>query len=82
MLQQFQRIALARAFRSGGNRTWLVAGAAVWLLRKANDVRKPDSETVFRGTLEPGQRLVIEDLGIDRTGKPATRKVKRAAKKH
>jgi hypothetical protein len=80
MLQQLQRFALTRAFRRGGNRTWLIAGTAVWLLRKANSIRKPDAETIYRGVLEPGHQVVIEHLPVDQTGSPRTREAKRAAK--
>jgi hypothetical protein len=81
MLQQFQRVALSRAFRGGGSKGWLVAGTAVWLLRTANRVRKPEVETVYRGELKPGEQLVIDHLELDRTGRPTTRKARRATKK-
>ena len=81
MLQQFQRIALGRAFRGGGSKGWLVAGTAVWLLRTANRVRKPEVERVYVGELRPGEQLVIDHRAIDQTGRPTTRKARKAAKK-
>lgn len=78
MLQSLQRLALARAFRGGGSKGWLIAGTAVWLLRSANKVRKPGEETIYRTELRPGQQLVIDHQANDRTGRPTTRKARRA----
>ena len=73
MLRRFQRIAVARAFGGGGGRNWLVAAASIWLLRKANEVRRPQPEVVYRRVLEPGQTLVVDHTLVDRRGKPARR---------
>jgi hypothetical protein len=45
--------------------------AAIWLLRKANEVRRPHSVLVYRSVLEPGQTLVVDHTLLDRRGKPA-----------
>ena len=69
MLERLQRLAISRAFRTGGNRTWVIIGTGAWLLRTANRLRSPSPEVVYRGTIEPGQQLVIDHQTIDRSGR-------------
>ncbi|MBK5222326.1 MAG: hypothetical protein JJE52_05540 [Acidimicrobiia bacterium] len=71
MLRRLQRLAMARAFAAGNRRPWVILGASVWLLRKANEVRKPQTEVVYRGVLEPGHTMVVDHTLVDRRGKPA-----------
>lgn len=71
MLRRLQRLAIARALAAGNRRPWVILGASVWLLRKANEVRKPQSEVVYRGVLEPGQTMVVDHTLLDRRGKAA-----------
>ncbi|MGY6499585.1 MAG: hypothetical protein ACXIVQ_01605 [Acidimicrobiales bacterium] len=74
MLVKLQRLALVRAFRGGGSRTWLIIGTAAWLVRTANRLRAPVPEVVFRGTVEPGERLVVDHLLVDQGGHPVKRR--------
>lgn len=74
MLSRLQRLALLRAFRGGGSRTWLIVGTAAWLLRTANRLRAPVPEVVYRGSIEPGQRLVVDHLELDHGGRPVRRR--------
>ena len=46
MLAGAQRRAFARAFRGGGSNAWLVAATAIWLLRTANRLRRPQPARV------------------------------------
>jgi hypothetical protein len=80
MLRSLQRLALGKAFRGGGSRTWLIVGTAVWLLRKANEVRHPQPETIYRAELRPGQQLVIDHTALDTTGRAITREGRKAQK--
>ena len=74
MLVKLQRLALVRAFRGGGSRTWLIIGTAAWLVRTANRLRAPVPEVVFRGTVEPGERLVVDHLLVDQGGRAVKRR--------
>lgn len=77
MLQRLQGFALGRAFTRHGSKGWLILGTAAWLLRKANETRKPEVETIYRGALEPGDRIEIDHLAIDQGGKPVKRRKRR-----
>lgn len=77
MLQRLQRLALGRAFHGQGNRIWLILGTAAWLLRTANRLRKPVPEVVYRGSLSPGETLVVDHLAIDQAGRPTKSKRRR-----
>lgn len=74
MLQRLQRLAFTRALGPGGTRPWLVLAASLWLLRKANEVRRPQPELVYRRTLEPGQTLLVDHTLVDRRGKAVKRR--------
>lgn len=69
MLRRLQRVAFARAFAGGGGSQWVALAASVWLLRKANEVRRPQPEVVYRRVLEPGQTLLVDHTLLDRRGK-------------
>jgi hypothetical protein len=71
VLIRLQRIAIARAMSGANGSHWVAIAASVWLLRKANQVRKPQSEVVYRAVLEPGQTLLVDHTLLDRRGKPA-----------
>lgn len=71
MLARLQRLAMGRVMGGAHGSQWVAVAASIWLLRKANDVRRPRSEVVYRGVLEPGQTLVVDHTLLDRRGKPA-----------
>ena len=71
MLARVQRLAVARAMAGSNGSHWVAIAAGVWLLRKANEVRRPRPEVVYRAVLEPGQTLLVDHTLIDRRGKPA-----------
>lgn len=71
MLARLQRLAVARAMSSSRTSPWVAVAASVWLLRKANEVRRPRPEVVYRAVLEPGQTLLVDHTLVDRRGKPA-----------
>lgn len=52
---------VTRAFRRGlgGEPLWIAVGAAAWLARRS---RRRGDEVVWRGRVEPGQRLVVTTL--------------------
>lgn len=74
MLRRLQRIAFSRVMAGAGGRNWLALAAGAWLLRKANEVRKPQSEVVYRAAIEPGQTLLVDHTTIDRRGKQIRRR--------
>jgi hypothetical protein len=71
VLTRLQRIAFAKAMSGSHGSYWAAIAASVWLLRKANEVRKPQPEVVYRAVLEPGQTLLVDHTLLDRRGKPA-----------
>ena len=71
MLTRLQRLAVGRAMSGSHGTQWVAVAASVWLLRKANEVRRPRSELVYRAVLEPGQTLLVDHTLTDRRGKPA-----------
>jgi hypothetical protein len=77
MLRRAQRIAFARVLGGGGGRNWLVVAASIWLLRKANEIRRPQPELVYRRVLAPGQTLLVDHTLTDRRGKPVPRRRRR-----
>jgi len=70
VLAKLQRLAFTRAMSGSHGSYWAAIAASVWLLRKANEVRKPQSELVYRAVLEPGQTLLVDHTLFDRAGKP------------
>ncbi|QGG95306.1 hypothetical protein [Actinomarinicola tropica] len=74
MLRRLQRLAVARAMAGGSTRNWAALAAGVWLLRKANEVRHPQPEVVYRSVIEPGQTLLVDHTTFDRRGKPTRRR--------
>lgn len=77
MLQRLQRLAISRVLGGGATRSWMGLAAAVWLLRKAGEVRHPQPETVYRAVLAPGQTLLVDHTLVDRRGKPVRSKRRR-----
>lgn len=71
MLLRLQRLAFSRAMSGRSGSQWIAIAASVWLLRKANEARRPQSEVVYRAVLEPGQTLLVDHTLLERTGKPA-----------
>jgi hypothetical protein len=71
VLVRLQRMAVARVMSGAGGNHWVAIAASVWLLRKANEVRRPRPEVVYRAVLEPGQTLLVDHTLVDRRGKPA-----------
>lgn len=70
MLARFQVLAYARALSGSHGHHWVAIAAGVWLLRKANEVRQPHHQVVYRAVLEPGQTLLVDHTLLDRRGKP------------
>jgi hypothetical protein len=81
MLLRLQRLATARVMAGTGGRVWLILGTAAWLLRTANRVRKPTPEIVYRSALKPGERIQIDHLAVDQTGRPIRRKDRKQRKR-
>lgn len=77
MLARLQRLAVSRAISGSNGSRWVAVAAGVWLLRKANEVRRPQPEVVYRAALEPGQTLLVDHTLVDRRGKPAKVRVRR-----
>lgn len=71
MLKLLQRVGIDRALAGRRGSHWVAISAAIWLLRKANELRHPHSVLVYRSVLEPGQTLVVDHTLLDRRGKPA-----------
>jgi hypothetical protein len=44
-----------------GSRPWLVVGLVVWLARLARRLASPEPETVWSGSLRPGETLVVSN---------------------
>ncbi|MFA5564558.1 MAG: hypothetical protein WC184_01525 [Acidimicrobiia bacterium] len=71
MLASLQRLAFARGLTNKRNQPWLIAAAALWLVRKALTLRKRQSEVVYRSVLKPGESLHIDHSLLDQRGKPS-----------
>jgi hypothetical protein len=49
----------------GGEPIWLAVALCAWLVRRA---RRPQSDVVWHGRVEPGQRLVVTTIDPARGG--------------